>query len=231
MTKALHDFSIAEAGKLLRSGTVTSMALTEHAFERIKTIDPLIYSFVTLTRESALAEAADGRCRLCQRHRQGADAGHSACAEGHLRHRRHPHDLPLEAAARQRADRGFSRRREIQGAGRGDARQARDPRIRHRRAVVRPAVPAGAQSVEPGSHSGRLVVRIGRGGRRRARAHGDGVGHRRFDPRARRLLRHGRAEADLRPRLAPRRVSRCPTRSITAGRCHGPSRTAPSPWR
>jgi aspartyl-tRNA(Asn)/glutamyl-tRNA(Gln) amidotransferase subunit A len=58
MTKALHDYSIAEAGKLLRSGKVTSMALTEHALERIKSIDPLINSFITLTRESALAEAA-----------------------------------------------------------------------------------------------------------------------------------------------------------------------------
>jgi aspartyl-tRNA(Asn)/glutamyl-tRNA(Gln) amidotransferase subunit A len=58
MTKALHDYSIAEAGKLLRSGDITSMALTEHAFERIKTIDPAINSFITLTRESALTEAA-----------------------------------------------------------------------------------------------------------------------------------------------------------------------------
>ena len=58
MTKALHDLAIAEAGKLLRSGDVTSMALTEHAFERIKAIDPSINSFITLTRESALAEAA-----------------------------------------------------------------------------------------------------------------------------------------------------------------------------
>ena len=58
MTKALHDYSIAEAGKMLRSGAVTSMALTEHALERINTIDPQINSFILLTRESALAEAA-----------------------------------------------------------------------------------------------------------------------------------------------------------------------------
>lgn len=58
MTKALHDYSIAEAGQMLRSGAVTSMALTEHALERIRTIDPLINSFILLTRESALAEAA-----------------------------------------------------------------------------------------------------------------------------------------------------------------------------
>jgi len=58
MTKALHDYSIAEAGRLLRSGTITSMALTEHALARIKAIDPLISSFVTLTAESALEQAA-----------------------------------------------------------------------------------------------------------------------------------------------------------------------------
>jgi aspartyl-tRNA(Asn)/glutamyl-tRNA(Gln) amidotransferase subunit A len=57
-TKALHDYSIAEAGSLLRSGAVTSTALTEHALRRIETIDPAINSFITVTRESALAEAA-----------------------------------------------------------------------------------------------------------------------------------------------------------------------------
>src|SRR5438270_3101833 len=58
MTKALHDYSIAEAGALLRSGETTSMALTEHALDRIKAIDPLISSFITLTAEAALKDAA-----------------------------------------------------------------------------------------------------------------------------------------------------------------------------
>lgn len=58
MTKDLHDYSIAEAGTLLRSGKLTSMALTEYALARIKAIDPLISSFVTLTAEGALKDAA-----------------------------------------------------------------------------------------------------------------------------------------------------------------------------
>ncbi len=58
MTKALHDYSIAEAGTLLRSGKVTSVALAEHALDRIKQIDPLISSFITLTADNALREAA-----------------------------------------------------------------------------------------------------------------------------------------------------------------------------
>jgi aspartyl-tRNA(Asn)/glutamyl-tRNA(Gln) amidotransferase subunit A len=58
MAKALHDYSIAEAGTLLRSGKLTSMALTEHALERIKAIDPKISSFITLTADGALRDAA-----------------------------------------------------------------------------------------------------------------------------------------------------------------------------
>jgi aspartyl-tRNA(Asn)/glutamyl-tRNA(Gln) amidotransferase subunit A len=59
MAKALHDYSIAEAGALLRSGKLTSMALTEHALDRIKTIDPGISSFITLTADNALRDAAE----------------------------------------------------------------------------------------------------------------------------------------------------------------------------
>src|SRR5438105_9171892 len=58
MTKALHDHSIAEAAALLRSGTITAMALTAHALDSIKAIDPLISSFITLTAEAALKDAA-----------------------------------------------------------------------------------------------------------------------------------------------------------------------------
>jgi aspartyl-tRNA(Asn)/glutamyl-tRNA(Gln) amidotransferase subunit A len=57
MAKALHDYSIAEAGALLRSGKLTSMALTEHALARIKEIDPKISSFITLTADGALRDA------------------------------------------------------------------------------------------------------------------------------------------------------------------------------
>src|SRR5581483_6752234 len=58
MAKALHDYSIAEAGALLRSGKLTSTALTEHALDRIKTVDPKISSFITLTADAALRDAA-----------------------------------------------------------------------------------------------------------------------------------------------------------------------------
>ncbi len=89
MTKALHDYSIAEAGALLRSGTVTSMALTEHALGRIKAIDPSDQQLHHGDQRSRAGRCRRGRRRFRQGHRPWTDAGHSACAEGHLRHGRH----------------------------------------------------------------------------------------------------------------------------------------------
>jgi aspartyl-tRNA(Asn)/glutamyl-tRNA(Gln) amidotransferase subunit A len=57
MTKPLHELSIAEAGKALRAGTVSSVALTQHALARIASLDPLLHAFVLVTKERALADA------------------------------------------------------------------------------------------------------------------------------------------------------------------------------
>ncbi|HEX2653978.1 MAG TPA: amidase [Xanthobacteraceae bacterium] len=53
----LHELSIAEAGALLRSGSLTARALTEHALGRISAYDPVLHSFVLITQERALADA------------------------------------------------------------------------------------------------------------------------------------------------------------------------------
>jgi aspartyl-tRNA(Asn)/glutamyl-tRNA(Gln) amidotransferase subunit A len=56
--KPLHELSIAEAGELLRAGRITSTALTEHVLGRIGLLDPLIDAYLLVTRERALADAA-----------------------------------------------------------------------------------------------------------------------------------------------------------------------------
>ncbi|MBX3578920.1 MAG: amidase [Rhizobiaceae bacterium] len=58
MTEALHELSIAEAGALLRDGSLTSVALTRHTLDRIAERDPAIRAFITITPERALADAA-----------------------------------------------------------------------------------------------------------------------------------------------------------------------------
>ena len=58
VTKPLHELSIAEAGSLLRSGTLTSTRLTEASLARIAELDPELNAFVLVTTERALADAA-----------------------------------------------------------------------------------------------------------------------------------------------------------------------------
>jgi len=54
----LFELSIAEAGRKLRDGTVTSAALTEDALARIAAVDPKLNSFITVTSDRARADAA-----------------------------------------------------------------------------------------------------------------------------------------------------------------------------
>lgn len=69
--KSLHDHSIAEAGTLLREGKVTSMDLTKHALGRIEALDGALNSFVLVTTERALADAAAADTAFAQ----GIDKG------------------------------------------------------------------------------------------------------------------------------------------------------------
>ena len=59
MTDApLFELSIAEAGRRLRDGSLSSMALTEDALARIAAIDGALDSFITVTADRARADAA-----------------------------------------------------------------------------------------------------------------------------------------------------------------------------
>jgi len=59
MTAApLFELSIAEAGRSLRDGSISSAALTEDALARIAAIDGALDSFITVTAERARADAA-----------------------------------------------------------------------------------------------------------------------------------------------------------------------------
>ncbi len=57
MSERLEDLSVAEAGRRLRAGTLTSEALTRHLLQRIEDLDPKLNAFITLTKERALSDA------------------------------------------------------------------------------------------------------------------------------------------------------------------------------
>jgi aspartyl-tRNA(Asn)/glutamyl-tRNA(Gln) amidotransferase subunit A len=58
MTLPLHELSVTAAGKALRAGETTSVALTRHALARIAAFDTALDSFIRVTAERALADAA-----------------------------------------------------------------------------------------------------------------------------------------------------------------------------
>jgi len=57
MSGGLEDLSVAEAGRRLRAGTLTSEALTGHLLQRIEAWEPKLNAFITLTKDRALADA------------------------------------------------------------------------------------------------------------------------------------------------------------------------------
>ncbi len=63
--------SVIEAGDRLRDGTLTALALTEHALARIAVLDGGISAFVTVTADRALADAARADRELAE----GRDRG------------------------------------------------------------------------------------------------------------------------------------------------------------
>jgi len=67
----LHELSIAQAGRALRDGAVSSDELTRHALSRIDALDGALDAFILVTRERALADAARADAEL----RRGEDRG------------------------------------------------------------------------------------------------------------------------------------------------------------
>lgn len=67
----LHELSIAEAGRALRAGTVTSLALTEAALDRIAGLNPSLQAFVLTLPERAREDAARADAAFAR----GIDAG------------------------------------------------------------------------------------------------------------------------------------------------------------
>ncbi|UUX48974.1 amidase [Nisaea acidiphila] len=63
--------SIAELGKALRDGSLTSVALTEETLDRVAALDGQIDSFITVTSERALEDAARADREL----KEGTDRG------------------------------------------------------------------------------------------------------------------------------------------------------------
>ena len=61
---SLAALTLADAGEKLRHGEISSVELTEAVFARIAAVDERIHAYLTLARESALAQAREADRRL-----------------------------------------------------------------------------------------------------------------------------------------------------------------------
>ena len=198
--------SIAEAGRQLRAGTTTSVKLTQQALAAATATQPLLHAFITLTAERALADAARADAAFAA----GTDAGPLQGVPYALKdiydtagilttcHSRLRQDVVPEAdcvvAARLAAAGGvlIGKLATHEFAIGGPSFDLPWPPARN---------PWNTAHFTAGSSSGSgAAVAAGVG------PDGDGVRHRRLDPRPGGLLRHRRAEAQLRPGEPPRRV-------------------------
>ena len=60
----LIDLSLAQMGRLLREGEISSQELTRAFIERIERLEPDLHAFITLTPELAMSQAAQADDRL-----------------------------------------------------------------------------------------------------------------------------------------------------------------------
>ena len=196
MIENLEKQSAAEIGRLIAKGGLDPVEVAEFFLDRIER-DRDNPSFIVVTRERALEEAAASR----KRHREGRAAGPldgvpiawkdlvdmagERTTAGSALYARSP------PKTEGRADRRKPRRGRPRGAGQDQSLGIRLLGAWAQSAFRNAAKPARSRNA---THRGRILVRRGGRGRRRPCALRDRQRHRRLDPRAGELLRHRRVQ-------------------------------------
>ena len=111
--------TIAEAAQLIAAKKLSPVELAKTHLDRIRRLDPQLNAFLMVTEERALADAKAAEARQMSGALRGTARRHPDRPQGHLQHRRHPHDGAFQAPAGQRAD---ARRAHRRRSGRRRAR-------------------------------------------------------------------------------------------------------------
>jgi aspartyl-tRNA(Asn)/glutamyl-tRNA(Gln) amidotransferase subunit A len=177
------QLTVAEASRAIAEDRLSPVALTEAYLDRIDGLDGELHSYVLVLHDAARAAARDLAAGRSRGVLHGIPIGLKdiyktrgvRTTAGSRRYLDHVPDEDAETWARLR-DAGAIL------LGKQET---------HEFAIggpdFTPTFPAGAQPVEHGALPGRVVERLGGRGRRGPLRRGDGVRHRRLDPRARRL--------------------------------------------
>ena len=194
----LHFLTIAEASAKIRAKALSPVELTQAFMARIKALDEQLNSHILVLEEAALADARQAEAEIMAGGWKGPLHGIPIGLKDIYNTKGVATTGPLRAVQGPCPGGGRVHRAVPAGGGRDLHRQTLDVGVRDRRHLVRPALAAGTQPVGPEPRSVRLVVRIRRVGGGGTVHGGDGLRHRRFDPRAGGVVRHRGPETDLR---------------------------------
>ena len=215
-----HRLSATSLARLIEAGELTAEAVVRSCLERIRERDPVVRAWAWLDPEQALDAA-----RACDK--GGRRGGPVTRCSGACRSASRTFSIPptCRPATARRSTAGCrpsfqaSAASLPQAAGGDPDRQNRDDRIRQ------PASRSDIASAQPAAHAGRIVERLGGGGRRFHGAAGDRHADWRLGDPAGRLLRRRRVQAELRAVSAGRHAHRTPRASIRSARWRARSRT------
>ena len=164
---ALHDLSITEAARLIEHRRLSPVDLTQACLDRIEAYDPQLNAYLLVTADRALDQARAAEAEITAGRYRGPLHGipfalkDIYCTAG----------IRTTCHSRTRADYvpdfDATTVTKLYDAGAVLLGKLVDPRIRAWRPVLRPALAAGAQSLEPRALHRRLVQRLRR--RRRGR--------------------------------------------------------------
>ena len=202
---ARPDVADSRSRRRSREKHLSSREATQSCLDRIAQWQPRLNAFMAIEAEAALAAADAADAALAKGELSRAAAWRAAGAQGHvLRGRTGLSPAARRSAAISSPSMTSTALQRLKDAGTVRLGIAADGGVRLWADRPQCTLRAGAQSMGPRSHHRRLVVGIGRGGRRAAELCGPGLGHRRLDPDAGAFLRRYRIE-DHRRADQPRR--------------------------
>ena len=197
---SLCALGLSEAASDIREGRITSAELVTDCLARIEEVDGEIQAWAFLDRDHALAQARGARHAPPRGQGAGRPARGAGRHQGHLRHRRHADRIRLAAVGRPHA---ASR---CGGGGSASRGRRRDHGQDRHHGIRLFSSRQDQEPARPRAHAGRLVERLGGGGRRRHGAGRDRLADQRLGDPSGRVLRRGRLQAHARAR------SRAPAR-------------------
>ena len=195
---------IRELGRRFRSGELFPTELTTFLLRRIEGLEPTLHAFVTVTADRAMADAKAAEAAIARGDRRPSWASRSRYKDLYATRGIRTTAgsalledwVPDDDATCVTASRTPGASCWVSSSPTSSRWGSSTPGTASRPRAIRGTWP----------HPRRLIERLGRGARRRAMCRRARLRHRRLDPRARRVLRHRRPQAHVRP-LQPARAS------------------------